>query len=74
MILGGESRIKETLLYIILANAYTMRIGGGSNDVLRLFVGRTELNKKVDKRFLPPILKGVTKEEIEELKKEFNIE
>ncbi|GAB4307717.1 MAG: acyl-CoA dehydrogenase family protein [Promethearchaeota archaeon] len=64
-ICAGDGYTHEFGIYTILKNAMLMQIAGGSNDILKIFVGRNEFIRDVDERMLPRVLRGVTKEEIE---------
>jgi len=66
-ICAGDGYTNEFGIYSTLKNALLMQIAGGSNDILKLFVGRNEFIKDIDERFLPRALRGVTKEELEML-------
>ena len=44
-----------------------MQIAGGSNDILKLFIGRQEFKQDVDERMLTPSVRGPTKEEADKL-------
>lgn len=66
-ICAGDGYTHEFEVYSILENAMLMQIAGGSNDILKIFIGRNEFIKDIDERLLPRALRGVTKEEIENL-------
>ncbi|HME53775.1 MAG TPA: acyl-CoA dehydrogenase family protein [Candidatus Lokiarchaeia archaeon] len=66
-ICAGDGYTNEYGIYTTIKNALLMQIAGGSNDILRIFIGRNEFIKDIDERFLPRVLRGVTKEEIEDL-------
>ncbi len=66
-ICAGDGYTNEFGIYTVLKNAMLMQIAGGSNDILKIFVGRNEFIKDIDERFLPRALRGVSKEEIEKL-------
>lgn len=60
MILGGASTVREFGLGDIIGNSFIQRIGAGANDLLKLFIGRTESRKDIDERLLPSILRGTS--------------
>ena len=66
-ICAGDGYTNEFNIYGVIKNALLMQIAGGSNDILRIFVGRNEFMRDIDERYLPRALRGVTKEEIEDL-------
>ncbi|MHA1268705.1 MAG: acyl-CoA dehydrogenase family protein [Candidatus Helarchaeota archaeon] len=66
-ICAGDGYTHEFGIYTVLKNAMLMQIAGGSNDILKLFVGRNEFIKDVEEKYLPRALRGVSKEEIEKL-------
>jgi butyryl-CoA dehydrogenase len=66
-ICAGDGYTNEFNIYSVIKNALLMQIAGGSNDILRIFIGRNEFMRDVDERYLPRALRGVTKEEIEDL-------
>jgi alkylation response protein AidB-like acyl-CoA dehydrogenase len=66
-IVGGDGYLQETGIGTILKNAALMQIAGGSNDILRLFIGRQEFKQDVDERMINPSVRGPTKEEAEKL-------
>lgn len=66
-ICAGDGYTHEFGIYGILENAMLMQVAGGSNDVLKIFIGRNEFIRDIDERLLPRALRGVTKEEIENL-------
>lgn len=66
-ICAGDGYTNEFGIYSSLKNAMLMQIAGGSNDILKLFVGRNEFIKDIDERYLPRVLRGVTKEEVDKL-------
>ena len=66
-ICAGDGYTNEFGIYNVLKNAMLMQIAGGSNDILKLFVGRNEFIKDIDERNLPRVLKGVSKEEIDNI-------
>ena len=66
-ICAGDGYTNEFGIYTVLKNAMLMQIAGGSNDILKIFVGRNEFIKDIDEKFLPRALRGVSKEEIEKL-------
>ena len=66
-IVGGDGYLQETGIGGILKNAALMQIAGGSNDILKLFIGRQEFKQEVDERMLTPSVRGPTKEEADKL-------
>jgi butyryl-CoA dehydrogenase len=66
-ICGGDGYLAETQIGGNIKNGALMQIAGGSNDILKLFIGRNEFKQNVDERFLPPSVRGPTKEEAEKL-------
>ncbi|HMF34604.1 MAG TPA: acyl-CoA dehydrogenase family protein [Candidatus Lokiarchaeia archaeon] len=66
-ICAGDGYTNEYGIYTTIKNALLMQIAGGSNDILRIFIGRNEFIKDIDERYLPRVLRGVTKEEIQDL-------
>ena len=66
-ICGGDGYLQETGIGGILKNATLMQIAGGSNDILKLFIGRNEFMQDVDERMVTPSVRGPTKEEAEKL-------
>ncbi len=66
-IVGGDGYLQETGIGTILKNGALMQIAGGSNDILKLFIGRQEFKQDVDERMIPPSVRGPTKEEAEKL-------
>ena len=66
-ICAGDGYTNEFGIYSTLKNALLMQIAGGSNDILKLFVGRNEFIKDIDERYLPRVLRGITKEEVDKL-------
>jgi alkylation response protein AidB-like acyl-CoA dehydrogenase len=66
-ICGGDGYLQETGIGGILKNATLMQIAGGSNDILKLFIGRNEFIQDVDERMLMPAVRGPTKEDAENL-------
>jgi alkylation response protein AidB-like acyl-CoA dehydrogenase len=66
-ICGGDGYLQETGIGGILKNAALMQIAGGSNDILKLFIGRNEFMQDVDERMLTPSVRGPTKEDADKL-------
>ncbi len=66
-IVGGDGYLQETGIGGILKNGALMQIAGGSNDILKLFIGRQEFKQDVDERMLTPSVRGPTKEEADKL-------
>ena len=66
-ICGGDGYLQETGVGGVLKNAALMQIAGGSNDILKLFIGRNEFMQDVDTRMIPPSVRGPTKEEVDKL-------
>ncbi|MHA1491681.1 MAG: acyl-CoA dehydrogenase family protein [Promethearchaeota archaeon] len=66
-ICGGDGYLQETGIGTILKNAALMEIAGGSNDILKLFIGRNEFKQDVDNRMLSPSVRGPTKEDVKNL-------
>ena len=66
-IVAGDGYTKEFGIGTVLENAVLMRIAGGSNDILRIFIGRNEFMRDIEERHLPRVLRGVTKEEADKL-------
>jgi alkylation response protein AidB-like acyl-CoA dehydrogenase len=66
-ICGGDGYLQETQIGTTLKNGALMQIAGGSNDILKLFIGRQEFKQEVDTRMIPPSVRGPTKEEAEKL-------
>ena len=66
-ICGGDGYLQETGIGGVLKNAALMQIAGGSNDILKLFIGRNEFMQDVDIRMIPPSVRGPTKEEADKL-------
>ena len=64
-ICGGDGYLQETGIGNVLKNAALMQIAGGSNDILKLFIGRNEFMQDVDTRMLPPSVRGPTKKDVE---------
>jgi alkylation response protein AidB-like acyl-CoA dehydrogenase len=66
-ICGGDGYLQETGIGGILKNGALMQIAGGSNDILKLFIGRNEFMQDVDERMVTPSVRGPTKEEADKL-------
>jgi len=66
-IVGGDGYLQETQIGGVLKNGVLMQIAGGSNDILKIFIGRNEFKQDVDERMLPPSVRGPTKEEVDKL-------
>ena len=66
-ICGGDGYLQEIGVGGVLKNAALMQIAGGSNDILKLFIGRNEFMQDVDTRMLTPAVRGPTKEEADKL-------
>lgn len=66
-IVGGDGYCQETGIGTILKNGALMQIAGGSNDILKLFIGRNQFQQEVDTRMLAPSVRGPTKEEADKL-------
>lgn len=66
-IVGGDGYLQETGIGGILKNGALMQIAGGSNDILKLFIGRQEFKQDVDERMINPSVRGPTKEEADQL-------
>jgi len=66
-ICGGDGYMQETGIGGILKNGLLMQIAGGSNDILKLFIGRNEFKQEVDNRMLTPAVRGPTKEDADNL-------
>lgn len=66
-ICGGDGYLQETGIGGILKNGALMQIAGGSNDILKLFIGRNEFMQDVDERMLTPSVRGPTKEDADKL-------
>ncbi|MFX0025670.1 MAG: acyl-CoA dehydrogenase family protein [Candidatus Hermodarchaeota archaeon] len=66
-ICGGDGYLQETGVGGILKNAALMQIAGGSNDILKLFIGRNEFMQEVDTRMLTPSVRGPTEEDAKNL-------
>jgi alkylation response protein AidB-like acyl-CoA dehydrogenase len=66
-IVGGDGYLQETGIGTVLKNAALMQIAGGSNDILKLFIGRQEFKQDVDERMIPPSVRGPKKEDVEDL-------
>lgn len=66
-IVGGDGYLQETGIGTILKNGALMQIAGGSNDILKLFIGRNSFQQEVDVRCVPPNVRGPTKEEADKL-------
>ncbi len=66
-ICGGDGYLQETGIGGILKNGALMQIAGGSNDILKLFIGRNEFMQDVDERMLTPSVRGPTKDEADKL-------
>ena len=66
-IVGGDGYLQETGIGTILKNGALMQIAGGSNDILKLFIGRNIFQQEVDTRMIPPSVRGPTKEEADKL-------
>ncbi|MFX1492907.1 MAG: acyl-CoA dehydrogenase family protein [Promethearchaeota archaeon] len=66
-ICGGDGYLQETGVGGILKNAALMQIAGGSNDILKLFIGRNEFMQEVDTRMLTPSVRGPTEEDAKDL-------
>ncbi len=66
-IVGGDGYLQETGIGSVLKNGALMEIAGGSNDILKLFIGRQEFKQDVDERMLTPSVRGPTKEEADKL-------
>ncbi len=66
-IVGGDGYLQETGVGTILKNGALMQIAGGSNDILKLFIGRNLFKQEVDTRMIPPSVRGPTKEEADKL-------
>jgi alkylation response protein AidB-like acyl-CoA dehydrogenase len=63
-ILSGDAYCEEFQVASILKNALLTLVTGGGNDILKLFIGRTEFIKKADPELLPRVLRGVAPEEL----------
>ncbi|MFX1503198.1 MAG: acyl-CoA dehydrogenase family protein [Promethearchaeota archaeon] len=66
-IVGGDGYMQETGIGTILKNGALMQIAGGSNDILKLFIGRNQFQQEVDIRNIAPSVRGPTKEEADQL-------
>ena len=66
-ICGGDAYLQEIGVGGILKNAALMQIAGGSNDILKLFIGRNEFMQEVDTRMLTPSVRGPTEEDAKNL-------
>ncbi|MFX0018448.1 MAG: acyl-CoA dehydrogenase family protein [Promethearchaeota archaeon] len=66
-ICGGDGYLQEIGVGGILKNAALMQIAGGSNDILKLFIGRNEFMQDVDTRMLTPSVRGPTEEDVKDL-------
>ncbi len=66
-IVGGDGYLQETGIGTVLKNGALMQIAGGSNDILKLFIGRNIFQQEVDTRMLSPSVRGPTKEEADKL-------
>jgi alkylation response protein AidB-like acyl-CoA dehydrogenase len=66
-IVGGDGYLQETGIGTILKNGALMQIAGGSNDILKLFIGRQEFKQEVDERMIPPSVRGPTKDDVKDL-------
>ncbi|MHA1325133.1 MAG: acyl-CoA dehydrogenase family protein, partial [Candidatus Helarchaeota archaeon] len=66
-ICAGDGYTNEFGIYTVLKNAMLMQIAGGSNDILKIFVGRNEFIRDIEEKFLPRALRGMGKEEVENL-------
>jgi len=66
-ICGGDGYLQEIGVGGVLKNAALMQIAGGSNDILKLFIGRNEFMQEVDTRMLTPSVRGPTEEDAKNL-------
>jgi alkylation response protein AidB-like acyl-CoA dehydrogenase len=66
-IVGGDGYLQETGIGGILKNGALMQIAGGSNDILKLFIGRQEFKQDVDTRMINPSVRGPTEEDVKEI-------
>ncbi|MFW9856516.1 MAG: acyl-CoA dehydrogenase family protein [Candidatus Thorarchaeota archaeon] len=63
-ILSGDGYTEEFQAASILKNALLTLVTGGGNDILRLFIGRTEFRKRPNPSLLPRVLRGVSPDDL----------